>query len=108
MAYLITKLEKLKKKLKQSKKSATKCARDSLSSNSNSDSDSGSGSTNDHLDKRLKLDKPTGIDLKPTGTHRIKATITALAITKANKKAIENSKTGKVTAVVGSHQDSGE
>jgi hypothetical protein len=33
-------------------------------------------------------------------THLIKATRTALNITKANKKLIENSKTGKVTAVV--------
>jgi hypothetical protein len=41
-----------------------------------------------------------GIDLIPCDTHPIKATRTALDIIKANKKAIENSKTGKVTAVV--------
>ena len=41
-----------------------------------------------------------GIDLKCTDTCPIKATRRALDIAKANKKAIEDSKTGKVTAVV--------
>ena len=39
-----------------------------------------------------------GIDLISTDTHPIKATKLALDITKANEMAIENSKTGKVTA----------
>jgi hypothetical protein len=41
-----------------------------------------------------------GIDLKSTDTCSIKATRTALDIAKAKQKATENSKTGKVTAVV--------
>jgi hypothetical protein len=53
-----------------------------------------------HLDKRFKLDKPTGINFTSSDTGPIKATRTALEIIKANKKSIENSKTGKVTAVV--------
>jgi hypothetical protein len=41
-----------------------------------------------------------GIDLKSTDTRPIIATKLALDIIRANKIAIENSKTGKVTAVV--------
>jgi hypothetical protein len=41
-----------------------------------------------------------GIDLKSTDTHPIKATKLAHDIIRANKIAIKNSKTGKVTAVV--------
>jgi hypothetical protein len=52
------------------------------------------------VDMRLKLEQPSGIDLKSTDTHPIKATKLALDIIRANKIAIENSKTGKVTAVV--------
>ncbi len=40
-----------------------------------------------------------GKDLKSTDTHPIKATKLALNIIRANEIAIENSKTGKVTAV---------
>ena len=54
----------------------------------------------DHVDKRFKLDKPTGIELNSTDTRPIKATRTALNLIKAQQKATENSKTGKVTAVV--------
>ena len=53
-----------------------------------------------HVDKRFKLDKPTGIELNSTDTRPIKATRAALDLTKAQQKATENSKTGKVTAVV--------
>jgi hypothetical protein len=52
------------------------------------------------VDKRLKLELPTGIDLKSTDTCPIKATKLALDIIRANEFAIENSKTDKVTAVV--------
>jgi hypothetical protein len=41
-----------------------------------------------------------GIDLISSDTCPIKSTRTALNIIKANEKAIKNSKTGKVTAVV--------
>ena len=53
-----------------------------------------------HVDKRFNVDKPTGIELKSTDTRPIKATRTALDLTKAQQKATENSKTGKVTAIV--------
>jgi hypothetical protein len=52
------------------------------------------------VDKRFKLDKLTGIELKSTDTNPIKATRTVLDLTKAQRKATENSKTGKVTAIV--------
>jgi hypothetical protein len=52
------------------------------------------------VDKHLKLEQPTGIDLKSTDTRPIKATKLALDVIRANEIAIENSKTGKVTAVV--------
>ncbi len=52
------------------------------------------------VNKRLKLEQPSGIDLKSTDTRPIKATQLALDIIRANEIAIKNSKTGKVTAVV--------
>jgi hypothetical protein len=52
------------------------------------------------VDNRLQLEQPSGNDLKSTDTRLIKATKLALDIIRANKIAIENSKTGKVTAVV--------
>jgi hypothetical protein len=52
------------------------------------------------VDKRLKLEQPSGIDSKSTDTRPIKATKLALDIIRANEIAIKNSKTSKVTAVV--------
>ena len=52
------------------------------------------------VDKRLKIDKPSGIHLDSTDTRPIKATKLALDTIRANEIAIENTKTGKVTAVV--------
>jgi hypothetical protein len=52
------------------------------------------------VDKHLELEQPSGIDLKSTDTCPIKSTKLALDIIRANKIAIKNSKTGKVTAVV--------
>ncbi len=100
MAYLTEKVAKLKKKLKKTKKHGKKHARDQLDSDSDSDQDSWSGSMGSQVDTCLKLEQPTGIDLKSTGTRPIKATKLALDTIRANKIAIENSKTGKVTAVV--------
>jgi len=50
--------------------------------------------------KRLKLEQPLGIHLESTDTHPIKATKLALDTIRAYEIAIENSETGKVTAVV--------
>jgi hypothetical protein len=52
------------------------------------------------VDKCLKYEQPMGIDLNPTDTPLIRATKLALDVIRANEIAIENSKTGKVTAVV--------
>jgi hypothetical protein len=52
------------------------------------------------VNKRLKLEQPMGIDLKSTDSRPIEATKLALDVIRANEIAIENSKTGKVTAVV--------
>ena len=49
------------------------------------------------IDNRPKLEQP---NLESTDTRPIKATKLALDITWANEIAIENSKTGKLTAVV--------
>ncbi len=59
-----------------------------------------SGSTGKLVDKRLKLEQPSVIHLKPTDTRPIKATKLALDTIRANEIAIENSKTSNVTAVV--------
>ena len=59
-----------------------------------------SSSTGKSVDKRLKIDKPSGIHLDSTDTRPIKATKLALDTIRANEIAIEKSKTGKVTTVV--------
>ena len=51
------------------------------------------------MEKHRKLDKPSGIDLLSTDTRPIKATKLAMYTNRDNEIAIENSKTGKVTAV---------
>jgi len=52
------------------------------------------------LDKRFKLEQPTGIDLISTDTRPIKTTKLDIYVIKANENANENSKRGKVTDVV--------
>ena len=53
------------------------------------------------VEKCIKLVQPSGIQLEPTDhTRPIKATKLALNKIRANEIAIDNSKTGKVTAVV--------
>jgi hypothetical protein len=59
-----------------------------------------SGRTGKLVEKRLKLEQPSGIHLKPTDTRPIKATKLALDTIRANEIAIENFKTGRVTGVV--------
>jgi hypothetical protein len=100
MAYLTEKVAKLKKKLKKTKKHGKKHACDSSDSDSASDWDSWSSSMGSRVDKHLKLEQPSGIDLKSTDTRPIKATKLALDIIRANEIAIKNSETGKVTAIV--------
>jgi hypothetical protein len=52
------------------------------------------------VDKHLKLDEPFLSDLQPTQPHPIKVTDPVLNSNRADKKALENTKTGKATAVV--------
>ncbi len=52
------------------------------------------------IDKRLKLDKPTGHNYTSSDTRPIKVTNLDSDKIRANEIAIENTKTGKVTAVV--------
>ena len=77
-----------------------KRARESSDNDFDDNLDTGSSSTGSLVDKRIKLEQPSGIQLKSTDTRPIKATKLALDTIRANEIAIENSKTGKVTAVV--------
>jgi hypothetical protein len=52
------------------------------------------------VDKRLKLDEPFLSDLQSTQPCPIKVMDPVPISTRADKKALENAKTGKVTAVV--------
>jgi hypothetical protein len=52
------------------------------------------------VDKHLKLDKPFISDLQSTQPHPIKVTAPISNSTRADVKALENAKTGKVTVVV--------
>jgi hypothetical protein len=52
------------------------------------------------VDKRLKLDKPFMSDLQSTQPRPIKVTDSVSNSDRADVKALENAKTGKVTAVV--------
>jgi hypothetical protein len=52
------------------------------------------------VDKHLKLDKPFMSDLQSTQPRPIKVTDSVSSSKRADAKALENAKTGKVTAVV--------
>jgi hypothetical protein len=52
------------------------------------------------VDEHLKLDKPVMSDLQSTQPRPIKVTDSVSHIDRADVKALENAKTGKVTAVV--------
>ena len=60
----------------------------------NLDSDTGL-----RADKHLKLDKQLALNFVSTEPHPIKITNLADEIISSNEKAIENARTGKVTAV---------
>ena len=100
MAYLTNEIAKLKKRLNKSKRHSKKRARESSDNDSDDKLDIGSSSTSGPVDKRPKIEQPPGIHLESTDTRPIKATKLALDTIRANEIAIENSKTGKVTAVV--------
>jgi len=100
ITYLTEEIAKLKKKLKISKRHSKKLAHESSDNDSDDNLDTGSSSTGSLVDKRIKLEQPSSVQLNSTDTRPIKATKLALDTIRANEIAIENSKTGKVTAVV--------
>ncbi len=104
MAYLMATVESLVKKgLKKAvkgKKRKRNRAHDSSSSDSDSEQKIGSRDTELVVDECLKLDKPFMSDLQSTQPHPIKVTDFVSHGDRADEKALENGKTGKVTAVV--------
>jgi hypothetical protein len=104
MAYLLATVETLVKKglkkVMKGKKCKRNCAYDSSSSDSNSEKGIGSRDTELVADKRLKLNKPFMFDLQSTQPCPIKVTDPVSNSDRADKKALENAKTGKVKMVV--------
>ncbi len=103
MAYLTAAVESLVKKgLKKAMKGKKRKRSRAYDSSSDSNSEQGIGSRDTDLlvDKRLKLDKPFTSDLQSTQPRPIKVTDSVSNSERADIKALENAKTGKVTAVV--------
>ena len=69
ITYLTEEIAKLKKKLKKSKRHSKKRARESSDNDSDDNLDTGSSSTGSLVDKRIKLEQPSGIHLKSTDTR---------------------------------------
>ena len=70
-----------------------KRARESSDNDSDDNLDNGSSSTGSLVDKRIKLEQPSGVQLNSIDTRPIKATKLALDTIRANEIAIENSET---------------
>jgi hypothetical protein len=103
MAYLTAAVESLvKKRLKKLMKRKKRKLNRAYDSSSNFDSEEGIESRDMELvvDKHLKLDKPFTSDLQSTQPNPIKVTDSVSNSEWADIKALENAKTGKVTAVV--------
>jgi hypothetical protein len=105
MAYLMATIESLMEKgLKKAMKSKKLKLSRTCDSPSSSDSDLEweieCCDTEHVVDKRLKLDEPFMSDLQSTQPCLIKVTDTAPISTRADEKALEIAKTGKVTVVV--------
>jgi hypothetical protein len=103
MAYLTAAVESLVKKgLKKAMKGKKRKRSRAYDSSSDSNSEYGIGSRDTELvvDKHLKLDEPFMSDLQSTQPHPIKVTDSVSNSRKADVKALENAKTGKVTAIV--------
>ncbi len=104
MAYLLATIETLVKKGLKKAMMGKKHKRNHAYDSSSSDYDSkyGIGSHDMELlvNKHLKLDKPSMSDLQSTQPCPIKVTDFVSDSDRADVKALENAKTGKVTAVV--------
>jgi len=71
ITYLMEEIAKLKKKLKKSKRHSKKPARESSDNDSDDNLDTGSSSMGSLVDKRIKLEQPSGIHLKSTDSRPI-------------------------------------
>ncbi len=103
MAYLTAAVESLVMKgLKKAMKGKKRKRNRAYDSSSDSNSEQGIGSRDTELvvDKGIKLDKPFTSDLQSTQPRPIKVTDSVSHSERADIKALENAKTGKVTAVV--------
>jgi hypothetical protein len=104
MAYLMATVESLVKKGLKKAMKGKKCKRNHAYDSSSSDFDSkwdiGSRDTELVVDKRLKLDEPFMSDLQSFQPHPIKVTDSISNSDRADVKALENAKTGKLTTVV--------
>jgi len=74
ITYLTEEIAKLKKKLKKSKRHSKKRARESSDNDSDNNLDNGSSSTGSLVDKRIKIEQSSDVQLKSTDTRPIKAT----------------------------------
>ncbi len=103
MAHLSTTVETIVKKglknVMKGKKHKRNRAYDSSSSDSDSKQGIGSPDTEHVIDKRLKLDELFMSDLQSTQPRLIKVTDPISNSNRADAKALENAKTGKVTAL---------
>ncbi len=106
MAYLMAAAEsvmkkRLKKAMKSKKRNCNRTYDSPSSSDSNSEQEAGCRDTELLVDKPLKLDEPLLSDFKSTQPRQIKGTDQIpQSNNRADEKALEIAKTGKVTAVV--------
>ncbi len=104
MAHLMATVESLVKKGLKKVMKSKKCKRhshdSSSSSNSGSEQEIGCCDTVHVVDKHLKLDEPFLSDLQSVQPRLIKVTDPVPISTRADEKALENAKTGKVTMLV--------
>ncbi len=106
MAYLTATVESLMKKglkkaMKSKKRKRNRAYDSPSSSDSNYKQEAGCRDTEHVVDKHLKLDEPFLSDSKSTQPHPIKVIdLNPISDNRADKKALEITKTGKVNAVV--------
>jgi hypothetical protein len=105
MAYLTATIESLmkiglKKAVKSKKRKHNRAYDLPSSSNSDYEKEAGCHYTKHVVDKRLKLDEPCLSDFKFTQPRPIKVTDQIPISTRADEKALEIAKKGKVTVVV--------
>jgi hypothetical protein len=88
ITYPTEEIAKLKKKLQKPKRHSKKRACESMDNDSDDNLDAGSSSMGSFVDERIKLEQSSGIQLKSTDIHPIKATKLALDTIRANEITI--------------------